>query len=83
MKKNLNKIKDLKYGNPEKKVQYQELEVIQKTISIYQQYWNPQEIFELLKRIESEDGFKGFVKLHFEVGEFPQITYYVNYKKEE
>lgn len=57
------------------------IKVIEKTISVQSTVWSSEDIYKLLKEIEKEQGFKGFTKLHFEVGEFPSITYFVNYQK--
>ena len=64
-----------------KKYKYQTIEVIREKIRLDKMYWSIDEIYELLKEIEKEKNFKGFVKLYFEVGEIPEITIYKNVPK--
>jgi len=59
-----------------KEYNYETIEVIKETIRVNQVCWNPDQIYELLKEIQSEKTFKGFVKIHFEVGELPEIVIY-------
>jgi len=59
------------------KTKIQEIKVIEKTVSIESRYWSIDEIHAILTKIQKEKDFHGFIRIHFDVEEFPQVTYYI------
>jgi hypothetical protein len=55
-----------------------DIKIMEVTIRTDQPYWRPESIYQFLKQIQEQKGFKGFVKVHFEVDEVPEIVCYFN-----
>lgn len=63
------------------KFEIQTISMIEKTVRIGQAYWSVDEIHELLQQLERDKWFKGFVKINFEIGSLPEITYLIDISK--
>jgi hypothetical protein len=55
-----------------------DIKIMEVTIRSHEPYWTPESIYKFLKQIEEQEGFRGFIRVHFEVGEFPEIVCYFN-----
>lgn len=51
------------------------IKTIEKTVVLSEPYIKMQDLFDVIREIENEDGFVGFIGIEWYVDEFPKIIY--------